>query len=396
MTRQTTKGEIDVRLRKTGVLLLLCALLVLGVTACGGGSSSSSSSGGSKAAAEEGGGTETASASTEGLSGTISGAGSTFAQPIISQWGSELQEQGLTVNYNSIGSGGGVAQFQENTVDFGDSDAAMTDEEVQVAEKNGTPVHVPIVLGAVTVSYNLPGVETGLKLDGATVAEIFLGKITEWNDPAIAKLNPGVELPETAITVYHRSDSSGTTALFTEFLSDYSPEWKSKLGEGDTVKWPTGTGANGNEGVAGGVSQTEGAIGYVELAYALQNEFTFADVQNKAGKFIEPSLESTSAAGEDVKFPPDLRFSMINASSSAAAYPIASTTFVLVYEDLCKAGKSEETAKNVVGFLDYALSPEGQASAEKLDYAPLAPELREASQAKVEGLKCNGKPISAG
>jgi phosphate transport system substrate-binding protein len=316
-------------------------LLVLGVTACGGGSSSSSSSGGSKAAAEEGGGTETASASTEGLSGTISGAGSTFAQPIISQWGSELQEQGLTVNYNSIGSGGGVAQFQENTVDFGDSDAAMTDEEVQVAEKNGTPVHVPIVLGAVTVSYNLPGVETGLKLDGATVAEIFLGKITEWNDPAIAKLNPGVELPETAITVYHRSDSSGTTALFTEFLSDYSPEWKSKLGEGDTVKWPTGTGANGNEGVAGGVSQTEGAIGYVELAYALQNEFTFADVQNKAGKFIEPSLESTSAAGEDVKFPPDLRFSMINASSSAAAYPIASTTFVLVYEDPVKRGRAK-------------------------------------------------------
>ncbi len=385
------------RFRKTGVLLLLSALLALGLVACGGGSGGSSSGGnGSEASAEEGGGAETDGGSSEGLSGTISGAGSTFAQPIISQWGSELQEQGLTVNYNSIGSGGGVAQFQENTVDFGDSDAAMTDEEVQAAEKNGTPVHVPIVLGAVTVSYNLPGVESGLKLDGATIAEIFLGNITKWDDPAIAKLNPSVELPETTITVYHRSDSSGTTALFTEFLSDYSPEWKSKLGEGDTVKWPTGTGANGNEGVAGGVSQTEGAIGYVELAYALQNHFTFADVQNKAGKFIEPSLESTSAAGEDVKFPPDLRFSMINASSSAAAYPIASTTFVLVYEDLCKAGKSEETAKNVVGFLNYALGPEGQAAAEKLDYAPLAPELLEASQAKVEGLKCNGKPIKAG
>jgi phosphate transport system substrate-binding protein len=369
-----------VNFRKTGVALLLSALLALGVAACGSSSSDSSSSSGGESG---------------GLSGTISGAGSTFAQPIISQWGSELKGQGLTVNYNSIGSGGGVSQFQEDTVDFGDSDAAMTDEEVEVAEKNGTPVHVPVELGAVTVSYNLPGVETGLKLDGGTVADIFLGNITKWDDPAIAKLNPGVELPSTPITVYHRSDSSGTTALFTEFLADYSPEWKSKLGAGDTVKWPTGTGANGNEGVAGGVGQTEGAIGYVELAYALQNQFTFADVENKAGQFVEPSLESTSAAGEDVEFPADLRFSMINASSSPKAYPIASTTFVLVYEDLCKAGKSEETAKNVVAFLDYALGTEGQAAGEKLDYAPLAPELREASQAKVDGLKCNGKPIKA-
>lgn len=346
--------------------------LALAVAACG----SSSSSGG-------------------GGGGTISGAGSTFAQPIISQWGAELKKNDdLTVNYNAIGSGGGIAQFQANTVDFGDTDSAMTDEEIEVADKNGTTVHVPIVFGAVTVSYNLPGVESGLKLDGETIGNIYLGKITKWDDPAIAKLNPGVKLPSTSITVVHRSDESGTTALFTQFLDETNKEWHSKVGTDKTVKWPTGTGANGNEGVAGSVQQTEGAIGYVELAYALQNEFTTAAVQNKAGDFVAPTLESTSAAGEGVKFPPDLRFSAINASTSPKAYPIASGTFVIVYEDLCKAGKSEEVAKNVVKFLDYGLG-EGQKVAEKLNYAPLPAELLKASQAKVEGLKCNGKPIKA-
>ena len=270
----------------------------------------------------------------------------------------------------------------------------MTDEEIEVADKNGATVHVPIVFGAVTVSYNLPGVETGLKLDGETVGNIFLGKITKWNDPAIAKLNPGVELPDTSITVVHRSDESGTTALFTQFLDETNKQWHEQVGTDKTVKWPTGTGANGNEGVAGTVSQTEGAIGYVELAYALQNEFTTAAVQNKAGQFVAPTLASTSAAGEGVKFPPDLRFSAINASTSPKAYPIASGTFVIVYEDLCKAGKSEATAKNVVTFLDYGLG-EGQQVAEKLDYAGLSPELLKASQAKVDGLKCNGKTIEA-
>ena len=242
-------------------VLVSLAALALGVAACG--SSSDETSGGG------------------GGGGTISGAGSTFAQPIISQWGSELKESdGLTVNYNSIGSGGGIAQFQANTVDFGDTDSAMTDEEIEVADKNGTTVHVPIVFGAVTVSYNLPGVESGLKLDGDTVGNIYLGNITKWDDPAIAKLNPGIKLPSTGITVVHRSDESGTTALFTQFLDETNKEWHSKVGTDKTVKWPTGTGANGNEGVAGSVQQTEGAIGYVELAYALQNEFTTAAVQN--------------------------------------------------------------------------------------------------------------------
>jgi phosphate transport system substrate-binding protein len=347
------------------------SLIALGVAACGSSSSEGSGGGG----------------------GTISGAGSTFAQPIVSQWGSELKERdGLTVNYNAIGSGGGIAQFQANTVDFGDTDSAMTDEEIEVADKNGKTVHVPIVFGAVTVSYNLPGVETGLELDGETIGDIYLGKITKWDDPAIAKLNPGLKLPSTSITVVHRSDESGTTALFTQFLDETNKQWHEQVGTDKTVKWPTGTGANGNEGVAGSVQQTEGAIGYVELAYALQNEFTTAAVENKAGKFVPPTLESTSAAGEGVKFPPDLRFSAINASTAPAAYPIASGTFVIVYEDLCKAGKSEKVAENVVTFLDYGLG-EGQQVAEKLDYAGLSPELLEASQEKVAGLKCNGEAI---
>ena len=325
--------------------------------------------------------------------GTISGAGSTFAQPIISQWGSELKEtDGLTVNYNSIGSGGGIAQFQANTVDFGDTDSAMTDEEIEVADKNGTTVHVPIVFGAVTVSYNLPGsnrASSSTAKPSATSSSARSPSGTTRRSPSSTRASNS---PSTSITVVHRSDESGTTALFTQFLDETNQQWHEQVGTDKTVKWPTGTGANGNEGVAGAVQQTEGAIGYVELAYALQNEFTTAAVQNKAGKFVAPTLESTSAAGEGVKFPPDLRFSAINASTAPKAYPIASGTFVIVYEDLCKAGKSEETAENVVTFLDYGLG-EGQQVAEKLNYAGLPPELLEASQAKVDGLECNGKPI---
>lgn len=324
--------------------------------------------------------------------GTINGSGSTFAQPIISQWGSEVESKGLTVNYQGIGSGGGISQFQANTVDFADTDAAMESSEIEAAEEHGVPVHVPIVFGAVTVSYNLPGVESGLKLDGETIAGIYLGKITQWNDPAIAKLNPGVELPETGITVVHRSDESGTTALFTQFLDEYSSEWHSQVGTDKTVKWPVGTGANGNDGVAGAVSQTEGSIGYVELAYALQNEFTTAAVQNSSGSFIVPDLKSTSAAGEGLKVPADLRFSAINAPG-ARAYPIASATFMLVYQDSCKAGKSQQTATGVADLLAYALGA-GQQKAEQLDYAPLPSSLLRQARAKVEGLTCDGRPLT--
>jgi phosphate transport system substrate-binding protein len=332
------------------------------------------------------------SSSTSTSGGTISGAGATFPQPVYDEWGSKLKSsKGITVNYNPVGSGGGIAQFTAGTVDFGATDAAMKDPEVAAAKAKGEPVHVPTVFGAVTVSYNLSGIKSGLKIDGPTLANIFLGKITTWNDPAITKLNPGLKLPSTKITVVHRSDESGTTKLFTTYLGAYSKTWTTTVGVDKTVKWPTGTGAKGNAGVAGGIKQTPGAIGYVELAYALQNNFTTASLKNASGKFIQPNLASTSAAGVGVKVPADLRFSAIN-SPNAAAYPIASATFILVYQDMCKAGVGQAAAKNVVGFLNYGLGA-GQDVAKQLSYAPLPAAILSQAKAKVAGLQCNGAAL---
>src|SRR5438270_9877467 len=224
-----------------------------------------------------------------------------------------------------------------------------------------------MAFGASTVSYN--GAPKGLKLDGATIADIFLGKIKTWSDPAIGKLNPGVKLPSGAITVVHRSDESGTTKGFTTFLGDYSPEWKSKVGADKTVKWPTGTGAKGNAGVAAAVKQQAGAIGYVEEAYALQNNFTTASVKNKSGAFVAPALASTTAAGVGVKVPPDLGISIID-SPNPTAYPISSQTFVIVYKDMCKAGISNGTAGAVAKFVNYGLGA-GQNVLGQLQYAKL-------------------------
>jgi phosphate transport system substrate-binding protein len=351
------------------LVLAAFATLALGVAACGSSSSSSDKSG-----------------------GTISGAGATFPQPVYDEWAARFKDSsGTTVNYNGIGSGGGVAQFTAGTVDFGATDSAMTDDELKAAEKKGDPVHVPTVFGAVTVSYNLPGVKTGLKLDGPTVADMFLGKVKKWNDPAIAKQNPGVKLPSTDIAVVHRSDESGTTKLFTTFLAAYSPEWKNGPGVDKTVKWPTGTGAKGNDGVAAAVKQTEGSVGYVEQAFALQNKFTTADVKNKSGAYIAPTLESTSAAGEGVKIPADLRFSAID-SPNPKAYPIASATFLLVYKDACKAGKSKSVAQDTFDWLNYALG-DGQKVAPDLQYAPLPSSILSQAKAKVDGLECNGSAL---
>jgi phosphate transport system substrate-binding protein len=359
--------------------VVLAASLAVLVAACGSDDSSSGGSGGSSSGGSK-------------LSGTINGAGATFPLPVYQEWAARLKEKsGLTVNYQGIGSGGGIAQFTAGTVDFGATDSAMEDTEIAAAKKKGDPVHIPSVFGAVTVSYNVNGVDKGLKLDGKTVADIFLGKITKWNDPAIAQGNSGVKLPDSDITVCHRSDESGTTKLFTTFLAAYSPEWKNGPGVDKTVKWPTGTGAKGNDGVAACVKQNDGAIGYVEQAYALANQFTFADLKNKAGTFVAPTLESTSAAGDGLKVPDDLRFSAIDAPGDQA-YPIASGTFLLVYQDMCKAGLSEEKAKLVKGFLDYALS-DGQSVAKELQYAALPEAIHSAAQKKVDGLTCNGSPI---
>jgi phosphate transport system substrate-binding protein len=300
----------------------------------------------------------------------------------------------VTVNYQSVGSGAGITALESKTVDFGASDPPLKPADEEAIAKNGSPaVQIPMFLGAITVSYNLPGVATGMKLDGTTLAEIFLGKIKTWNASQIKALNPSVTLPSTAITVIHRSDSSGTTAGFTGFLVAVDPEFKSKVGEGKTVPWPTGTGAKGNAGVAGAVQQTVGAVGYVEQAYALQHHFTYAAVKNKAGKFVVPSLESTTAAGQGVTVPANLGIKIVN-PAGPGAYPITSQTFIVVNKDLCKAGipGGEAAAKGVVKFLDYGLG-EGQSILSKADYAGLPSAILAKSKEAVASLQCNGASL---
>jgi phosphate transport system substrate-binding protein len=349
-------------------------LLALGLAACGSSSSSSSSS--------------TASS---GSATTISGAGSTFAAPVYEQWASSLSP--LTVNYQAVGSGAGITSLEAKTVDFGASDPPLKPADEEAIAKNGSPaVQIPMFLGAITVSYNLPGVKTGLKLEGKTIADIYLGKIKTWNDPEIAALNPGVTLPSTTITVIHRSDSSGTTSGFTSFLAAVDPEFKSKVGEGKDVQWPVGTGAKGNAGVAGAVQQTTGAVGYVEQAYALQHNFTYASVKNKAGNFVAPSLASTSAAATGVTVPANLGIKISN-PSGAGSYPITSQTFIVVNKDLCKAGQSESVAKGVVKFIDYGLG-QGQSILGQADYASLPAAILAKSKEAAAGLQCNGTAIS--
>ena len=357
--------------------LAAACVLALGVAACGSSSSSSSSS--------SGGGSKSG--------GTINGAGSTFAAPIYQQWGATLKsQQGLTVNYQAVGSGQGITELTSGTVDFAGSDPPMTDDEITAASKKGAPLHWPTALGAITISYNLSGVQSGLKLTGPVIADMFLGKVKTWNDPEIAKLNPGVKLPSTNITIVHRSDSSGTTKGFTGYLQTVSPNWKSQVGSDKTVKWPTGTGAKGNDGVAAAVKQTPGAVGYVEQAFALQNKFTTAAVQNKAGQYVAPNLASTTAAAEGLKVPSDLRFTIDN-PDNPQAYPITSQTFVVTYADPCKAGASEQVANGLKTFLNYAYGA-GQASLAQLQYAKLPAAILSAAKAQVSKLQCNGKPLS--
>jgi phosphate transport system substrate-binding protein len=250
-------------------------------------------------------------------------------------------------------------------------------------------------LGAITVAYNLPGVKTGLKLDGKTIGDIYLGKVKTWDDAEIKALNAGVSLPSTAITVVHRSDSSGTTAGFTAFLAEVDPEFASKVGEGKDVQWPTGTGAKGNAGVAGAVQQTSGAIGYFEQAYALQHSFTVASVKNKAGSFVAPSLESTRAAAQSVQVPANLGIKISNPGGTQS-YPITSQTFIVVNKDLCKAGVpgGEAAAKGVVSFIRYGLS-QGQSILSQADYASLPASVLARSKAAAGGLQCNGSPLGS-
>lgn len=314
----------------------------------------------------------------------LTGAGATFPYPLYSKWFSDYAAQkGVKINYQSIGSGGGIRQLSEGTVDFGASDSPMSDEDI--AKAKGPIMHFPTVLGAVAVTYNLPALSAPLKLSGDILADIFSGKITKWNDPRIASLNAGVALPGDDILVVHRSDGSGTTFVFTDYLAAVSPSWASGPGRGKEVPWPVGLGGKGNEGVAGQVKQTPGAIGYVELAYAKQNNLSTAAIRNAAGEFVAPTPEGMTAAAAAVSgsLPPDTdyRLTIVNAAG-AGAYPISSFTWILVYRDQADAAKGTK----LKDFLRWALT-EGEKQAAALDYAPLPESMAARLVARIDSIK---------
>jgi phosphate transport system substrate-binding protein len=301
----------------------------------------------------------------------INGAGATFPYPIYSKWFDVYAKQNPDVkfNYQSIGSGGGIRMFTNKTVDFGASDAPMTDEQIRAV--NGQVLHFPMVLGADVIAYNLPGFDRTLRLTGPVIADIFLGNITKWNDPKIAEINPDATLPPTDIVVCHRSDGSGTTYIFVDYLSKVSSEWASHVGKGTSVKWPVGLGGKGNEGVTALIQQTPGAIGYIELIYALANKIPYAELQNREGRFVKASLDSVTAAAAGVanNMPKDFRVSITDAPG-ADAYPISSFTYLLVYPTYTDA----ERGKQVKRFVNWAIH-QGQTYAPELHYAPLPPQV---------------------
>jgi phosphate transport system substrate-binding protein len=297
----------------------------------------------------------------------LTGAGATFPYPIYSKWFADYaQSTGVKINYQSIGSGGGIRQLSEQTVDFGASDGPMSDQELSNA-KGGTVLHFPTVMGAVVITYNVPGLTRPLNVGGDVIADIFQGKITKWNDARIVAQNRGVSLPNSDILVVHRSDGSGTTYIFSDYLNTVSPSWSSALGKGKEIKWPVGLGGKGNEGVAGQVKQTPGSIGYVELAYAKQNNLPYANVRNADGRLVTPSIASVTAAAASMKLPKntDYRVSIVNAPGKDS-YPISSMTWILVYQNQLDAVKGAK----LVNFLRWAYT-NGEKSASALDYAPL-------------------------
>lgn len=310
----------------------------------------------------------------------INGAGATFPYPIYSKWFDEYAKVDPSVrfNYQSIGSGGGQKQILAQTVDFGASDGPMSDDNL--AKAPGKILHIPTVAGADVLAYNLPG-NPALKVDADVIAGIFLGTIKKWNDPKLVALNPGVNLPDSDLIVVHRSDGSGTTYIWTDYLSKISPEWKEKVGTNTSVNWPTGLGGKGNEGVAGQIKQTEGAVGYVELIYAVQNKMPYAEVKNSDGEFVKPTLQSITAAMATAQIPDDFRFSITNAPGKEA-YPICGATWLLVYEQQKDATKG----KKLVEFLKWALT-KGEDMAQRLDYASLPAALRDRVLKRVDEIK---------
>jgi len=308
---------------------------------------------------------------------TLNGAGATFPYPIYSKWFNEYHKEhsNIEINYQSIGSGGGIRQVQAGTVDFGASDGPMTDQ--QIAESKVKVIHLPTVLGSVVPAYNIPGVNAEVKFTPDVLADIYLGKITNWNDGRIAKANPGVNFPNQNITVVHRSDGSGTSYIFTDYLSKVSKDWEGTVGKGTSVKWPVGLGGKGNEGVAGNVRQLPGSIGYIELIYALQNKIPYGIMQNSSKNFIKASLESTTAAAVGVKMPADFRVSITNPPGKDA-YPIASFTWLLIPTD----PKDQNKGKILKDFLFWMLD-KGQSMTEALSYAPLPKQVVDMEKAAI-------------
>lgn len=301
---------------------------------------------------------------------TINGAGATFPNPIYQRWFGEykMAHPDVSINYQSLGSGAGIRQLTEGTVDFGASDMPMTDEQLKSLKVKA--LHFPTVLGADVLSYNIPGVTGDLKLTPEAIAGIFLGQITKWNDAKLTSINPGVKLPAANIEVVHRSDGSGTTFVFTDYLSKVSPEWKSKVGANTSVSWPVGLGGKGNEGVAGLIKQTPNSIGYVELIFAVEQKMPYADVKNSAGKFVKASFDSiTAAAANSKEMPEDFRVSITNAPG-ATSYPISSFTWLLIPTEI----KDEAKRKAITGFLSWMLTT-GQKDCASLSYAPLPKEV---------------------
>lgn len=334
---------------------------------------------------------------TAGAQGTVTltGAGSSFDNPLFTKAFSEYTKAhpDVRINYQSVGSGAGIKQLTEKTVDFGATDAPMNDEQLTAAGGADAVVHVPVTLGAVGITYNLPSVKEPLKLDGETVASIFLGTITKWNDAKIKALNPGVDLPGTDIAVVTRSDGSGTTNIFTTWLSSVSSDWKSKVGAGTSVKWPTGIGAKGSEGVSGQVKQLEGGITYVELSYATQNKLATAEIRNSAGAFVAPSAAGATACANAAAttLPADLRLMIAGCTGTdQAIYPISGFSWVVLYTDQKDAARG----KALVTVLDWLIH-DGQQYGTALDYAPLPASVVAKATARLQTVTANGQPLLA-
>ena len=367
------------RVLRRSALVVPGILIGLLTSSCGqSGSSGNSSQNGS-------------TATSSGKSGNFSflGAGSTFVYPLYSKMFNVYNDStGIRINYQSIGSGGGIRQLVNRTVDFGASDAPMSDEEMSGAP--GNIVHIPVVLGAVAVTYNLPG-NPILKFTGPVIADIYLGNIRKWNDPKIQQLNPDVKLPDMPIAVVHRSDGSGTSYVWTDYLSKVSKEWKSSVGMGKSVAWPVGLGGKGNEGAAGLIKQTRGAFGYVELAYATETGMPTALIQNKSGNFEKPTIDNTSTAG-DVQLPPDARVSITNTDASEG-YPISSFTYVLLYKQMQYGNNTADKAHALVKLVWWMIHPGGQKYAKPLQYAPLPASAVKLDEKLLESIKYGTQPV---